>query len=324
MSDIRITLVRYSEEESLARLRRFVFGGYQAGRSAPRGVAGELVSEFITDEIRPDSPAGAYAKVVDLLRFYERSDCLEGIGKALAGRERSSDDVMRSAFAIQAIGEVGQREAVDEAAAYFDAKLVPHQRVFDSARVLIDTLVVLSPSGSPDKLSGRIAEEVRQRKLREKESEESMSAYDRIAAVQRLQMPVALRLIQAKKDLLAMGLEERRMQLVRLYLGLSPNSTDLMMTWAGRMLRREAIEGDAAPIHAALAEAMAKVDPEKVGKDPDADTMVSRCARAIVYLGGMLSGPQRRLYKAVELGGESFLWDDLPELPPEPPEAQEE
>jgi hypothetical protein len=112
--------------------------------------------------------------------------------------------------------------------------------------------------------------------------------------------------------------------LVRLYLGQSSNSTDLLMTWAGRLLRREALERDAAPIHAAFAEAMAKADPEKVGKDADTDTLVSRCTRAIAYLGGSLSKSQRRLYKAVKLGAEGFLWDDLPDLPPEPPEAQEE
>ncbi len=292
-------------------MRNYIFGGFRAGPRVPRGIDPDLVSQVIVEQLKLDSPPDAYGKTVRVLRFYESSDCLPHIRRVLTGQEKERADVARSAYAIQAVAEVGKREQANEAAQYFDARLAGHPKAIDAIDVLLETLVVLSPAGSPERLSKRIADEVNRRKAAEKESENGMRAYQQVAAIQRLKLPQALAAVDAKKKLLAMDPGQRRAELVNIYLGSSPVSDELMITWAGRMLRREAMEGDPKPIYAAFANVIAKADPEKVGQDPMTDTIVNRAAQAVLYLQGKLTRTERQLYEKTKLAAMNFLWDDL-------------
>jgi hypothetical protein len=311
MTDLRITTVRYAEEQAREQLKTYLFGGYRVGPRVPRGIEPDLVSEIIQEELNPTSPPDAYAKAVNTLRFYEQNKCLDHLRRALTGAEKDRTDVLRSAYAIQAVGEVGARDKADEAAKYFDDRLAKHSATMDATEVLLETLIVLAPSGSTAKLAARIAEEVRVRKTAEKRDEKGMRAYQTVAAIQRLKLPRAQAAIDVKAKLTPMPPPDRRADLLAMYLGRSPVSDDLMMTWAARLLRREAMEVDAEPVRAAFAAEIDKVDPKKVGEDAAADTVVSRCAQAIVYLGGRLSKPHRELNQKVRKGAMNFLWDDL-------------
>ena len=308
---MKITTVRYNQKQSREILSNFIFGGFRAGRRVPRGIDPELVSDIIKEELMPDSPPDAYSKTVQVLRFYERTDCLQHIRQVLKGQEKEVTDVSRSAYAIQAIAEVGKREEADEAAQYFDTRLAGHSKAIEAADVLLETLVVLSPLGSPERLSKRIAEEVNMRKTGESESEEGMRTYQKVAAIQRLKLPQALLAVEAKKKVLAMEPDQRRTELINIYLGKSNVSDDLMMTWAGRMLRREVMEGNPKPVYAAFSSEIAQVDPKKVGEDAVTDTIVDRAAQAILYLQGKLTKKERELLEKTKLGAMNFLWDDL-------------
>ena len=83
------------------------------------------------------------------------------------------------------------------------------------------------------------------------------------------------------------------------------------MTWAGRMLRHQAMTHDPESIYKLFGREIETADPEKIGKDPLTDTIVSRAAQAILYLQGKLTKSQRILYEKTELGAMNFLWDDL-------------
>jgi len=311
MAKIKITAVRYNERQGRELLINYIFGGFRAGPRVPRGIDPELVSQVIEEELKPDSPPDAYANTVKILRFYERADCLPHIRRALTGQEREVGDISRSAYAIQAVAEVGNREDIQNVTQYFDAKLSGHPKAMDSIEVLLETLVVLGPAVSEARLSKRIADEVNMRKSGENESEEGMRAYQQVAAVQRLKLPQALAAVNAKKKLLAMNPAERRAELVNIYLGTAPISDDMMIIWAGRMLRREAMEDDPKPVLAAFASEIGKADPKKVGEDAMTDTIVSRAAQAIIYLQGRLTKTERELYEKTKLGAMNFLWDDL-------------
>ena len=276
----------------------------------PRGVEPELVSRFIKEELLAESPADAYAKTAEVLRYYERNDVIRHIQKALRGQERTAEDFCRSAYALQAISEVGSPQAAEQAAQYYDQKLVPHPEALNFLPLLIETLVVLAPSGSKDKLALRINREVNRRAPIENESEESMMAYDAIMEMQQDKLPRAVNMIETKKKLMELKPAESRPELINLYLGITP-SNNWMQVWAGRMLRRQAMEGDPAPIHAVLAAEIDKADPEKVGKDSITDTIVNRSAQAILYLQGKLTKTQRERYEDTKLQAMNFLWDDL-------------
>src|SRR5260370_35428670 len=158
MAAIPITRVRHTEEESRTLLTIFVFEGRYGGSRAPRGIEPDFVSRFIRERLEPGSPPGAYAAVLELLRFYERADVLPHLRRALTGNEASGADLVRSAHVLQAIGDLGTRDEAAQAADYFDRILAPHREL--SARlypVFLDTIVALAPAGSPTRLLQRLA-----------------------------------------------------------------------------------------------------------------------------------------------------------------------
>src|SRR5438132_8590474 len=146
---ILITLVRHGRAAGRTALERYIFGGRYGGLRVPRGVDPELVSEFIRERLKPDTSPGSYAAVGAVIRFYERTDVLPHIQLALSGHEASSDDVQRSAFAIQSIGDLGQPAETAQAVDYLDRVLVPNATAVDNFGVLFQALIALAPAGSP-------------------------------------------------------------------------------------------------------------------------------------------------------------------------------
>ena len=311
MADIRITTVRYDEKGGRAELERFIFGGMYGGPRVPRGVAPELVTEFVLEKLEPASSPDAYQRTVEVIRFYERADVAPHLRLALAAREKDERDVRRSAFAIQGVADLGPQQDLTRVAQYFDTVLVPHAAARDLFPLLLETLITLGPAGSPDKLRQRLHADLEQAAKSQNSSEAGMMAFDKLSSVERNDLPRAAGALEARKRLLAAAPAQRRNELVLLYLGQSPHSTDLMETWAGRLLRREAVEGDPEAVCAAFLRAIELADPAKLGA-PRAGFIVCRSAQAILYLGGKLTPKYRELYQqSKEFGAMNFLWDDL-------------
>src|SRR3954463_2020961 len=126
MASILITRVRHSEEESRVLLATFIFEGKYGGSRVPRGIEPEFVSRFIRESLQPGSASNAYASILEVIRFYERADVLSNLRQALTAHEASAEDVLRSAYVLQAIGDLGSGNEATQAADYFDRILVSH------------------------------------------------------------------------------------------------------------------------------------------------------------------------------------------------------
>ncbi len=139
-----------------------------------------------------------------------------------------------------------------------------------------------------------------------------MMAFDRLVAVERNHLPRALRLAAYKTALAGRPAADRRNELVSVYLGEDPQADPYLSTWAGRVLRREAMADEQDAVLQAFADAIAAIDPDALGAEL-ATFLFVRAARAILYLGGDLTAEQAAaLRDAHEAAGMDFLWDDLP------------
>jgi hypothetical protein len=304
-----LTTVRYSEEEGRELLRLFIFGGMLGPGRVPRGIEPRLVLEFIQQELKPDSEPDAYGKALEALRFYEGEDAVPHLMTALNGKEANAADLRRSAYAIQAAGDLSIRRLVDLASDYFDRFLVPHPVAPAIIPLLLETQLVLAPLGSMDALSQRLQDEVTQAARTQYQDEPSMMAYDKLAALQRNDEKRYRGLMAAKARIQGLTMAARRNELVAVYMGQSTAFHPLLETWAGRRLRLEALTVSARAVLAEFEQELDAVDPSALG-DSRTDTRVIRAAQAILYLGGSLSAAHQRLYQQAKEGTANFLWDD--------------
>ena len=305
---IRITHVRLNDKEAHVALENFIFGGEMSGPRVLRGMNPEYVSKFIRENVKTDSEADAYHSALECLRFYERPEAAISLALALDGRERNADDIRRSAFAIQAMGDFSAGDPLKKAADYFDRSIVPRAEASKVYPLLLQTAEALAPEGALEKLAARLAGDVQAAAKKQNLSEADMAAHDRLAAVQRNELPAAQARAAGKKQLLAMSADERRPQLVKIYMGRSSMSDTYLETWAGRQLRLEAMLGKPGPVYAeferALNDVAARMPPAQAG------FYIVRAAQAIIYLQGELSAGPDALYKSAKGGGMNFLWDD--------------
>ncbi|MGO4880135.1 MAG: hypothetical protein ACLP59_04860 [Bryobacteraceae bacterium] len=310
MAYIPITAVRYNRKLGKDVLQTFLFGGRYGGIRVPRGVPPELVSEFIGEQVQPDTPPPVYSKVAAVLRFYERPDVLPHLKLALTGKAANLDDVLRAAFVIQSIGDLGTPAEGAQAAAYLDSVLVPQPLALNAFSVLFEALIAVAPAGSPQHLVERLGVVVYQAEQNQR-TERGVQDYQRIASVQRNDRPRYQIRWDAKSRLARQAPAERRAELLKIYLRQSPLSDTQMEEWAARMLRAEAMHGDPQPVYAAFGQALDAADPKKMG--PQRATFeIVRAAQAILYLQGKLSSRQEDLYDAAGKTAMNFLWDDLP------------
>jgi hypothetical protein len=310
MASIPITRVRHNEQESRSLLTNFIFEGRYGAARAPRGIEPEFVSRFIRETLEPGSSPAAYAAVLELLRFYERADALPHLRRALNGYEARGEDLLRSAYVLQAIGELGTRDEAAQAADYFDRILVPHRELSERLYpAFLDTLVSLAPAGSPTRLLQRLAADLQRLEAGRRASEAGMMMYDSLAAVERNNVPKTNIVIEIKKRLAAQSPDARRAELVRIYLGLSTGGA-ILGIWAARMLRKAAMEGSPERVYAEFGSAIDAVDARKLGTER-ANFMVVRAVQAVLYLQGTLSPRQRRpdLAGDVLSGRANFLSD---------------
>lgn len=308
MPKILLTHVRYTEEHSRALLTTFLFGGKFGAPHVPRGIEPEFVSRFIKENLHADAPPVYFAAVVEVLRFYERADVLPQLWQALKGQESDGKDVLRSAYAIQGIGDLGTREEAAQAADYFDRFLAPHAAVTTGIfPVLFDTLIALAPAGSTAAMVQRLTAEGRTLAANQYQSESGRMQYDALAAVGRNNLPRANAAIEIKKRLAALSQDARRPELARIYLGLATGG-NLVGVWAARLLRKEAMEGSPDPVYAEFAKGIEEVEESKVGKDR-AHLIRVRAAQAIIYLQGIISPQQQKLVGEMMESRGNFLWD---------------
>lgn len=305
--DPRVTHVRHDKKAGRELIAGYVLGGRYGPARVPRGIAPEVVLELLGDTLGPETEPPDVAKALEAGRFYELTEAVPLFARV---RERleSTDDLRRWAYALQAAGDLGGREAGAEAAAALDARLVPFPAAVGEFPLLLATRLALAPHGSVRALAGRIRAAVAEAKIHEERDEASMMAFDKLDAIERNDLPRTVALSEAKARLLAPG-PQRAPELVDAYLQKGPAGGPYLETWSARALRHEAWR-DPAPVLDALGRAMDAADPAKAGRL--ADFQAARAAQAILYLGGTLDPARRARYQAALSTGAamSFLWDD--------------
>jgi hypothetical protein len=308
MATIPITAIRYNRKDGQAALSTFIFGGRYGGIRVPRGVDPALVSDFIQQNVQPNAPPDVFSKVAPLIRFYERPDVLPRLKLALTGHESSIDDLLRSALVLQSIGDLGTPDEAALAADYVDRVLVPQPLALNAYQQLFEALIACAPAGSPQRLMDRLNATVNEAAQAQR-SERAVQDYQRIASVQRNDQPRFRGRWDAKSRLAKQPQDQRRTELVAIYLRQSPFASTQMEEWAARMLRFEVMQGDPQPVYAIFGRVIDTVDPQKMGAQIANFTIV-RAAQAILYLQGKLTPRQDETYEKAGKGGMNFLWDD--------------
>jgi hypothetical protein len=310
MASYPVTVVRHDEVEAQGILRVFVFGGHFGTDRPPRGIDSAHLLDFIVRHVPVSGESDVYLKVLHALRFYELGEAvphlLQTLDQPVVGRE----GVQRCCYAIQAAADVGSptAELMARLCRFFDEALVPHPETPGLWPLLMETRVVLAPYGSDAALEQRLAAEVLAAKAHERDGEAEMMAYDKVAAVQRNDLPRAQRRSAMKVALRTETDEDvRRRGLVEAYLGRRYLGT-LLEEWAGRWLRWEAFGVRPEPVWQVLAQAIDAIDRSKLSP-AQADLELVRAAQAILYLGGTLSLDHQLQYEAAR-GVANFLWDD--------------
>ena len=306
----KLTTVRLYGGEADHALEQYIFGGLFSGARVPRGIKPEQVSEFITKNLKKDSNSSAYDHSLQVMRFYETADVISHVLDPLSVKETDLDSLLRSAYVIQAAAEFGVEDVPEKAREYFDHYLVKHKDTINAIPQLLETLIVLAPLGSVDKLAERIKTEVK--KAEEAVTDEdSMAYYDKLAAFERNDLPRAKAIIKRKLEILSLQGEAQISQLITVYLGLADISDGYTEVWAGRLLRKEVLGSRGQPVLDGFTKMIDNIIAGDV-TGPQVDFVVQRAAQAVLYLSGTLSPQQKAAYDKIEVGGMHFLWDDLP------------
>jgi hypothetical protein len=308
MAYIPITAVRYNRKGAQTVLETFVFAGRYGGIRVPRGVDPPQVSDFIQQRVQATASADVYSKIPPLIRFYERPDVLPHLKLALSGHESTIDDISRSAFVLQSIGDLGTPDEAALAADYVDRVLVPQPLALNAYQQLFEALIANAPAGSPQRLIDRLNAVVAEAG-QGPSTQRAVQDYQRIASVQRNDQPRFRARWDAKSRLAKQTPDQRRVELVAIYLRQSPFASTQMEEWAARMLRAEVMQGDPQPVYAVFGRVIDTVDPQKLGPQ-NASFIIARAAQAIIYLQGKLTARQEDAYDKSNQAAMNFLWDD--------------
>jgi len=312
----KITESRGTLEDQTQRLRGYIYGGMYGPSRMPRGIEPTLVSEFILKNVRAKDSHEVFSALLDVLRFYERLDVLPHLALMLTRTETDAPSISRSCYILQALADLGGPDQVKDAAAYFDAQIVPHPFANKLYALLCSTACALVPATDLAKLSARLDKDVKAASANVV-TDDDVRRRETLLSIQRRDLAVAQATSATKTKLAAAKPEDRRPQLVQLYIKRGPIATAYIEVWSARQLRRDVITGNAPPVLRALSDAL---DPLiQPAKEPANAFSIARLSQAILYLGGQLTPPQETAYKKAQ-GGANFLWDDP--KPPVDPENQ--
>lgn len=307
-----ITAVRWPSKDANVILTRFVMGGPEAGRRAPRGIDPEYVSYWLRENVKADCPPGVMLRTVELLRFYERRDALEFLSRMLTRNEDDSRAFSRAMYILQAIGEVGTQEQAAFASRYCAEFLLPRPVAMEHFTLVLETAEALSIAFDLGGIGRRVdAALAALGDVRDLDSSDGIRLL-KYRDYRNNNLPAAVHTIGIKRRLQMANPAERLQELLYIYLGESSASTTSMQVWSGRMLREFAMKDSAGQetVLNLLGQVLDGTIKSQMPK-PKKDFLIHRSAQAILYLNGKLSFPQQAAYEPLaETGPENYLWDD--------------
>lgn len=299
MAAIPITHVRHSAAEAMELLKFYLLASAFNSLRPPRGIAPEQVAGYLFSTMKPESPAFSWQRALEAMRFYELANLAPFVQSLLTGREQAYEDVRRSAFMLQALADLGTATEAAWAAQYFDRVLLAKPGFAEAADLLLVTRLALAPYGSSSAFAERVRIGIAEKR--------GTQAGGNLQEIQENRLPALAYLSAGKQRLLTTAPVQRDGELVSIYLGDSDLSHPYLVTWAARLLRRDAGAGVNAP---AILATFGHVLDSTFG-DEEQVTIV-QAAQAIIYLQGRLTSAQLARYEASHPEQTSgFLWDDL-------------
>jgi hypothetical protein len=306
---MKITHIRLDEPQGHEALEKYIFGGHYGPMRVPRGIAPELVTKFIRENVATDADAEDLQKALEVMRFYESAQVLPHFAPNINRAPADRDGFRRQAVTCQMFGDLGQQTDAEHAANHFNQHLAPLPDAILLSSLTLETLLTLAPAGTLQPFEAQVKAEVSRLAPAQRSSEEAMMAYDKIAAIQRNEIPRTRKLIELKKTLLLQKPPERRHPVVELYLGRSKINDLYLQNWAARLLRQEAMASDPRPLWDEFGKMVDEVPIDALGKDPKTDALLLRAAHALEYLEGPLTVLQREKMSHAKTATIDFLDD---------------
>jgi len=302
-----LTRIRVFGDNVGNALNAYIYGGIFAPPQVPRGIDREEVAEYVLDKLTSGDSPSAFAAVLQIMRFYElREVAMEVVGRA-PNRLDDADDVRRACYLTQIGVEFGAGDMPDRADRYLDVDVLRSPAASDAFDILLQTRATLAPRGSFDRLNTRIQQEFVRREAAV-EDEETLMAFDRIAAIVNNDVPKTIQVINRKTEITALKEDERISALLQVYLGFDDISDASTEVWAGRLLRKRVTEGDRQ-----IVDRLGKIlDPIVTldGSTAAESFLFERAVNAFNYLGGVPTQSQVLLASRIEAPGVHFLSDE--------------
>ena len=313
---IPITLVRWTGNDAVERLRSFLFGGHYVGHRPPRGIDPEFVSYWVPLNVPHTAGPPVVAHLLDLLRFYERPDLLSHVSRFLTKQESTTRDVTRSLYAVTTIGDFGTLEQIRAAAVYFAEYLLPHPAAMEVFPLVLDTAEALALAVDMGAVGRRLQAAIDAASQVPDRKGAAGIPYRKYTGYARNLYPAAQQRAQARQRLLATDPTQRLNELLGIYLGESPFASPSMEILAGRLLRSYARQGGQTAVVAAFSKVIDVTASSQSPQDRK-DFLIQRSADAIQYFQAKLTFPQEAIVSKIEFAPANFLCDDLtpPRIP---------
>jgi hypothetical protein len=301
LAQIPVTRVRHTESEANQLLQYYVFTRQYGPMRPPRGIEPDQVARFLQAALTPNSTTTACERALELMRFYEIRSLSAHVQGLLTGGEQSFGEILRSAFLVQALADLGTAGDAAWAAGYCEKVLLRKYGFPQAADVLLTTELALAPYGNGNEYVKWLRAEIT--------AADSPQTYGKLREAEANRLPGLAYLMAGKRRLLGAAPDERRRESILIYLRESDLSHGYLVTWAARLIRDDAAY-QASAILTEFSDVLDSLaaDPDR---EPEGDFTIVRAAQAILYLQGSLTPAQRKLYEASHPGEtQNFLWDD--------------
>jgi hypothetical protein len=284
-------------------LQYYIFTRQYGPVRTPRGIEPDQVARFLQSALTPNSTTTSCERALELMRFYEIRSLSAHFQNLLTGREQSFGEILRSAFLVQALADLGTAGDATWAAGYCEKVLLRKYGFPQAADLLLTMELALAPYGNGNVYVDWLRAEIA--------AARSPQAYGNLREVEANRLPGLAYLMAGKRRLLGTAPDERRRELILLYLTESDLSHPYLVTWAARLIRDDAAY-QASAILTEFGDVLDSLAAD-LDREPEGDFTIVRAAQAILYLQGSLTPAQRKLYEASHPEQvRNFLWDDEP------------
>ncbi len=310
MSRMPLTVVRFSKADGRALLERFASRDRHAAAGVPRGIERSQVGEFIYEKLTPETKAEVWFRVLELMRFYEMQEVLPHLLATLdATQQREEEELFyRTECVLQALGDFGEQTQIARAGGYLEQIIATDPLIMPGLSTVSESIIALSSEGSFEQLRRRITYQAALAEQAQYQSPAALRSYQQTFAMQRNYLPKLEYVLAGKRRLESTQPDLRRRELVAVYLKRSALATHQTEVWAARLLRFEAIMGNA---EAVINEFAAVLD--EIANDGANEALrrfvVERAGQAIIYFRGTLTKRQQALFQEANSNSRSFLSD---------------